>query len=99
MDGWMGGTAGLSIGHETHRARYLYSPWVARDFLPRHPDLRLVADYRCVSIDLSINQSIYQLIKQSIIALVCVDAFRLIALSIDSMCHWYVWLQSLGERG
>lgn len=32
------------VMHETHRKRYLHSPWVARDFLPSFPELRLVAD-------------------------------------------------------
>lgn len=30
--------------HETHRKRWLHSPWVTRDFLPRHPELKVVAD-------------------------------------------------------
>jgi hypothetical protein len=32
------------VHHETHRGRVLYSPWVTRDLLPRHPTLTLVAD-------------------------------------------------------
>lgn len=32
------------VMHETHRARYLYSPWVARDLAPKFPKLKLVAD-------------------------------------------------------
>eukprot|EP00730_Choanoeca_flexa_P001476 TRINITY_DN10650_c0_g2_i3.p1 TRINITY_DN10650_c0_g2~~TRINITY_DN10650_c0_g2_i3.p1 ORF type:complete len:317 (+),score=58.16 TRINITY_DN10650_c0_g2_i3:42-992(+) len=35
---------GLLLMHETHRKRYLHSPWVARDFVPRYPDLKLCAD-------------------------------------------------------
>merc|ERR1719401_502172 len=34
---------GYFVCHETHRNRFLYSPWVARDFLPRHPKLKLTA--------------------------------------------------------
>ena len=34
----------FTVYHEGHRKRYLHSPWVARDFVPRHPDLQLVAD-------------------------------------------------------
>lgn len=30
--------------HEGHRKRYLHSPWVARDFCPKHPKLKMVAD-------------------------------------------------------
>lgn len=33
-----------TVMHETHRKRYLHSPWVARDFVPLFPKLRLVAD-------------------------------------------------------
>ena len=29
--------------HETHRKRFLHSPWVGRDFVPKFPDLKLVA--------------------------------------------------------
>ena len=36
---------GLRVLHEGHRKRFLHSPWVARDFLPRHPDLEFVADF------------------------------------------------------
>jgi sugar phosphate isomerase/epimerase len=36
---------GLLLMHETHRKRYLHSPWVARDFLPRYPDIKLCADF------------------------------------------------------
>ena len=28
--------------HETHRKRFLHSPWVGRDFVPKFPDLKLV---------------------------------------------------------
>jgi len=30
--------------HETHRKRFLHSPWVARAFVPRFPELKMVAD-------------------------------------------------------
>lgn len=33
-----------TVLHETHRKRYLHSPWVGRDALQRLPDLKLVAD-------------------------------------------------------
>jgi hypothetical protein len=26
---------GYTVHHETHRKRFLYSPWVARNFVPR----------------------------------------------------------------
>jgi hypothetical protein len=32
------------VAHETARGRYLGNPWVARDFLPRHPELKLSLD-------------------------------------------------------
>jgi len=32
------------VCHETHRKRFLHSPWVARGFVPKFPDLKLVAD-------------------------------------------------------
>jgi len=32
------------VCHETHRKRFLHSPWLARDFLPRFPSMALVAD-------------------------------------------------------
>lgn len=35
---------GFEVLHETHRKRFLHSPWVARDFLPKFPGLKLVAD-------------------------------------------------------
>jgi len=35
---------GYRVLHETHRKRFLHSPWVARGFLPNFPDLKLVAD-------------------------------------------------------
>ena len=28
--------------HETHRKRFLHSPWVGRDFVPKFKDLKLV---------------------------------------------------------
>jgi hypothetical protein len=37
------------VAHETHRKRFLYSPWATRDFLLKYPDiraqLRLCADF------------------------------------------------------
>jgi len=30
--------------HETHRKRFLHSPWVARSFVPKFPELKMVAD-------------------------------------------------------
>ena len=30
--------------HEGHRKRFLHSPWVCRDFLPKFPNLKFVAD-------------------------------------------------------
>lgn len=35
---------GYVVCHETHRLRFLYSPWVARDFLPKFPTMKLCAD-------------------------------------------------------
>lgn len=32
------------VYHETHRKRFLHSPWVARSFVEKFPDLKLVAD-------------------------------------------------------
>eukprot|EP00446_Apocalathium_sp_SHHI-4_P083637 CAMPEP_0177490638 /NCGR_PEP_ID=MMETSP0369-20130122/31368_1 /TAXON_ID=447022 ORGANISM="Scrippsiella hangoei-like, Strain SHHI-4" /NCGR_SAMPLE_ID=MMETSP0369 /ASSEMBLY_ACC=CAM_ASM_000364 /LENGTH=401 /DNA_ID=CAMNT_0018967231 /DNA_START=44 /DNA_END=1249 /DNA_ORIENTATION=+ len=31
---------GFVVGHETHRKRFLHSPWVTRDFLLKYPDIR-----------------------------------------------------------
>jgi len=42
----------IPIMHETHRKRYLYSPWVCRDFVSKYPNLKLVADlshFTCVA--------------------------------------------------
>lgn len=36
---------GIPVGHETHRHRLLYSPFVAHAYLERFPDLRLTADF------------------------------------------------------
>eukprot|EP00747_Dinoflagellata_sp_TGD_P210097 gnl/TRDRNA2_/TRDRNA2_83423_c0_seq1.p1 gnl/TRDRNA2_/TRDRNA2_83423_c0~~gnl/TRDRNA2_/TRDRNA2_83423_c0_seq1.p1 ORF type:complete len:373 (+),score=49.41 gnl/TRDRNA2_/TRDRNA2_83423_c0_seq1:42-1121(+) len=33
-----------TVMHEGHRKRYLHSPWVARELVPKFPELRLVAD-------------------------------------------------------
>ncbi len=35
---------GVQVNHETHRARILYSPWVASRVVERHPKLHLCAD-------------------------------------------------------
>ncbi len=38
--------------HEGHRKRFLHSPWTCRDFLPKFPDLKFVADlshFTCVA--------------------------------------------------
>ena len=31
-----------NVYHETHRKRFLHSPWVGRDFVPKFKDLKLV---------------------------------------------------------
>lgn len=31
---------GFTVCHETHRKRFLYSPWVTREFLLKYPDIR-----------------------------------------------------------
>lgn len=36
---------GIPVGHETHRGRILYNPWVTARMLDRFPDLRLVCDF------------------------------------------------------
>lgn len=36
---------GIPAGHETHRHRLLYSPYVTRDYLEKFPALRLTADF------------------------------------------------------
>jgi hypothetical protein len=33
------------VGHETHRGRILFNPWIARDLMREHPKLRLVCDF------------------------------------------------------
>jgi len=35
---------GYRVLHETHRKRFLHSPWVARSFIPKLPELKCVAD-------------------------------------------------------
>ncbi|XP_023342923.1 uncharacterized protein LOC111712519 [Eurytemora carolleeae] len=35
---------GYRVLHETHRKRFLYSPWVARSFVPKFPGLEMVGD-------------------------------------------------------
>jgi len=34
----------IPILHETHRARILHSPWVAREIVPQFPELKITAD-------------------------------------------------------
>jgi hypothetical protein len=36
---------GIPVGHETHRGRILYNPWVTSRMLDRFPDLKLVCDF------------------------------------------------------
>jgi len=36
---------GYRVLHETHRKRFLHSPWVARGFLPKFQDLKMVGDF------------------------------------------------------
>jgi hypothetical protein len=59
----------LIVAHETHRKRFLYSPWAIRDFFLKYPDirsqLRLCADFShlmCVAevdtSDVVLNQAI-----------------------------------------
>jgi len=43
---------GYNVYHETHRKRFLHSPWVARSFMPKFPQMKMVADlshWVCVS--------------------------------------------------
>ena len=45
-------STGAATIHETHRARYLHSPWVSRDFYASFPSLRMCADlshFTCVT--------------------------------------------------
>jgi len=35
---------GYVVAHEGHRKRFLHSPWVARDFVPKFPNMKLTAD-------------------------------------------------------
>eukprot|EP00933_Yihiella_yeosuensis_P042534 TRINITY_DN37154_c0_g1_i1.p1 TRINITY_DN37154_c0_g1~~TRINITY_DN37154_c0_g1_i1.p1 ORF type:complete len:366 (-),score=56.99 TRINITY_DN37154_c0_g1_i1:86-1183(-) len=35
---------GYCVCHETHRKRFLHSPWVARDFIHKFPQLKITAD-------------------------------------------------------
>jgi hypothetical protein len=40
------------VMHEGHRKRFLHSPWVCRDFLPKFPGLKFVADlshFTCIA--------------------------------------------------
>jgi len=36
---------GYRVLHETHRKRFLYSPWVAKKFAPNHEALQMVGDF------------------------------------------------------
>jgi hypothetical protein len=36
---------GIPVGHETHRGRILYNPWVTSRMLDTFPDLKLVCDF------------------------------------------------------
>ena len=36
---------GVSVGHETHRGRALFTPWTTAELLRNFPDLRLTADF------------------------------------------------------
>ncbi|TRY63993.1 hypothetical protein TCAL_02079 [Tigriopus californicus] len=35
---------GYTVHHETHRKRFLHSPWLSRQFVPKHSNLTMVAD-------------------------------------------------------
>eukprot|EP00054_Salpingoeca_dolichothecata_P018357 m.112655 g.112655 ORF g.112655 m.112655 type:complete len:328 (-) comp22837_c0_seq3:107-1090(-) len=35
---------GISISHETHRRRLLFTPWQAKELLTEHPDIKTTAD-------------------------------------------------------
>lgn len=37
--------AGVPVGHETHRSRLFYSPWVTTPYLEKFPSLKVVADF------------------------------------------------------
>ncbi len=39
------GSAAATIGHELHRGRVFFNPWVTRDVMDRVPDIRLCIDY------------------------------------------------------
>lgn len=34
---------GYNVYHETHRKRFLHSPWVARSFMPKFPEMKVSA--------------------------------------------------------
>ncbi|MCC5876370.1 MAG: sugar phosphate isomerase/epimerase [Candidatus Sumerlaeia bacterium] len=36
---------GLTVGHETHRARLFFAPWITSQYLEKFPDLRITADF------------------------------------------------------
>jgi sugar phosphate isomerase/epimerase len=57
---------GIPVGHETHRGRILYNPWVTSRMLARFPDLKLVCDFShwtCVAERLLDDQT--HIIRQS----------------------------------
>lgn len=37
--------APIAVGHETHRGRVFYNPWVTRDLLEKFPSLKLCVDF------------------------------------------------------
>jgi hypothetical protein len=37
--------ASIQVGHETHRGRAFYSPWITRDVLQKFPTLKLCVDF------------------------------------------------------
>lgn len=57
---------GIPVGHETHRGRILYNPWVTSRMLDQFPDLKLVCDFShwtCVAERLLHDQT--DIIRQS----------------------------------
>lgn len=60
-------SSGFEVYHETHRKRFLHSPWVTRDFLPKFPNLKLVADlshWVCVAETDTADEELNKVIKQ-----------------------------------
>jgi sugar phosphate isomerase/epimerase len=37
--------SGIVVGHETHRGRLFYNPWVTAEYLKKFPELKIVADF------------------------------------------------------